>query len=209
MCTHARLTLYTILTCWLETLRVQCKLQTSSSSSFLAYSRLSTRGNYNNPGDLQLNDTRGTSKLTVGRRKVSLYIYTYTYPLSTHTRPLYLYFSRVHRPCIYIYTYNKYRSYTTAWCTFNTIRDIIYIYLYEIFSNCDFRRARLIRKSRFACSGKSKENMSAFPYFRFWFSFEIWPDRFPPPLYRPPSHRAAFVIVSSPLQHCPSVFFTP
>jgi len=178
---------------------VQWKLQTSSLS-FLAYSWLSTRGNDNNPGDLQLNDTRGTSKLTVGRRKVSLYI-LYTSIIHTHVR-----YTRIFPESIVrIYTYNKYRSYTTAWCTFNTIQ--YYICLYKIFSNYNFRRTRLIRKSRFACSGKSKENMSAFPSFRSWFSFEIWPDRSP---HAALQAGVCYCFFSAAVaQHCPSVFFTP
>lgn len=184
-----------ILTCWLETLRVQWKLQTSSLS-FLAYSRLSTRGNDNNPGDLQLNDTRGTSKLTVGRRKVSLYIYIYIhYP---HTRPLY--YCTCPELIVRIYTHNKYSSYLPRDALLTRYNIVYYIYLYKIFSNYNFRRTRLIHKSRFACSGKSKENMSAFPPFRFWFSFEIWADRSPLPSHCPPPYQPALVIVSSLLQ---------
>lgn len=126
----------------------------------------------------------------LAEEKFFIYIYIHY----THSRPLYLYFSRVHRP-LYIYIYICTVSIISTAATrprgaFLTLYNIYYyMYIYKIFSNYNFRRACLIRKSRFACSGKSKENMNAFPSFSFWYfllKFDLTP---PPPL--PPSSSTA------------------
>lgn len=129
--------------------------------------------------------------------KKSFSIHLCIHPLSAHTSFILVYVPS--SSSVYIRTISTAATRPRG-ALLTRYNIIYYIYLYKIFSNYNFRRMRLIHKSRFACSGKSKENMSAFPPFRFWFSFEIWPDRSLHPHICPPPYQPALVIVSSLLQ---------